>query len=81
MVMKEGRPGLTDLEVTEGFSRAEVLALLARPNPRQEGAAFLEAVCAHLMLAGNAYIEAVTLDGGVAEVNESGLTILAEKLG
>lgn len=25
--------------------------------------------------------ETVTLDGGVAEVNESGLTILAEKLG
>jgi phage portal protein BeeE len=37
--------------------------LLARPNPRQEGAAFLEAVCAHLLLAGNAYIEAVTIDG------------------
>ncbi|MFN3748171.1 MAG: ATP synthase F1 subunit epsilon [Sphingorhabdus sp.] len=25
--------------------------------------------------------ETITLDGGVAEVNESGLTILAEKLG
>ncbi len=37
--------------------------LLARPNPRQEGAAFLEAVCAHLLLAGNAYIEAVMVDG------------------
>ncbi len=46
-------------------------ALLARPNPRQERAAFLEAVCAHLLLAGNAYIEAVTLDGqGSQQVRE-----------
>ena len=42
--------------------------LLARPNPRQEGAAFLEAVCAHLLLAGNAYVEAVTIDGAVREL-------------
>jgi predicted acylesterase/phospholipase RssA len=39
-------------------------ALLARPNPRQERAAFLEAVCTHLLLAGNAYIEAVALTEG-----------------
>ncbi len=46
-------------------------SLLARPNPRQEQAAFLEAVCAHLLLAGNAYVEAVTLDGqGSREVRE-----------
>jgi HK97 family phage portal protein len=38
-------------------------ALLARPNPRQERAVFLESVCAHLLLAGNAYIEAVAVDG------------------
>ena len=44
-------------------------ALLAKPNPRQERAAFLEAVCAHLLLAGNAYIEAVTLDGAVRELH------------
>jgi HK97 family phage portal protein len=45
--------------------------LLARPNPRQEGAAFLEAVCAHLLLAGNAYIEAVTVAGqGPHDVRE-----------
>jgi HK97 family phage portal protein len=42
--------------------------LLMRPNPRQEGAAFLEAVCAHLLLAGNAYIEAVTIEGAVREL-------------
>jgi HK97 family phage portal protein len=46
-------------------------ALLARPNPRQEGAAFLEAVCAHLLLAGNAYIEAVAVEGqGTRDVRE-----------
>jgi HK97 family phage portal protein len=43
-------------------------ALLARPNPRQERAAFLEALCAHLLLAGNAYVEAVTLEGSVREL-------------
>jgi HK97 family phage portal protein len=37
--------------------------LLTRPNPRQDGAAFLEAVCAHLLLAGNAYVEAVAVEG------------------
>ncbi len=48
-----------------------LLDLLARPNPRQEGAAFLEAICAHLLIAGNAYIEAVTLDGqGTKQVRE-----------
>jgi HK97 family phage portal protein len=45
-----------------------LLDLLARPNPRQDGAAFLEAVTAHLLLAGNAYVEAVTLDGAVREL-------------
>jgi HK97 family phage portal protein len=43
-------------------------ALLTRPNPRQDGAAFLEAVCAHLLLAGNAYIEAVMVEGAVREL-------------
>ncbi|MGB3488644.1 MAG: phage portal protein [Xanthobacteraceae bacterium] len=43
-------------------------ALLARPNPRQDGAAFLEALVSHLLLAGNAYIEAVALDDEVREL-------------
>src|SRR5215208_1663282 len=38
--------------------RHPLLDLLARPNPRQDGAQFLEAVATHLMLAGNAYVEA-----------------------
>jgi phage portal protein BeeE len=42
---------------------------MARPNPRQDGAAFLESVVAHLQLAGNAYLEAVTLDGRPRELH------------
>jgi HK97 family phage portal protein len=44
-------------------------ALLDHPNPRQDGAAFVEAVCGYLLLAGNAYVEAVTLDGAVRELH------------
>ena len=40
-----------------------LLDLLARPNPRQDGAAFLESVSSHLLLAGNAYVEAVGIVG------------------
>lgn len=46
-----------------------LLDLLARPNPRQDGAAFVECVTAHLLLAGNAYIENVSLDGAVRELH------------
>jgi len=45
------------------LSAHPLLDLLARPNPRQDGAALLEAVSSHLLLAGNAYIEAVGIDG------------------
>lgn len=43
-------------------------ALLTRPNARQDGAALFEALYAHLLLAGNAYVEAVTLDEQVREL-------------
>lgn len=43
--------------------------LLARPNPRQTGSDFLEALYGHLMIAGNAYVEAVGIDGGIAELH------------
>lgn len=49
-----------------------LLDLIARPNPRQDGASFLEAVASHLLLAGNAYIEAVGIagEGGAAMSNQ-----------
>jgi HK97 family phage portal protein len=46
-----------------------VLELLARPNPRAAGAQFLDALCGHLMLSGNAFVEAVSLDGQLRELH------------
>ncbi len=46
-----------------------LLDLLARPNPRQSQAAFLEALTGHLLLAGNAYAEFVPLPSGAAELH------------
>jgi phage portal protein BeeE len=45
-----------------------LLDLLARPNPRQDGATFLESIYGYLLLAGNAYVEAVALDGALREL-------------
>ena len=41
--------------------------LLARPNPFDSGVGFVETLCANLMLYGNAYVEAATLDGVLRE--------------
>lgn len=46
-----------------------ILDLLAKPNPHQSGPAFIEAVVGHLMLAGNAYIEAVSVGGEITELH------------
>ena len=46
-----------------------LLDLLARPNPRQDGAGFIETLIAHLQLAGNAYVEAVAIEGRVRELH------------
>ncbi len=46
-----------------------VQALLARPNARQSAGPFLEAVYGHLLVAGNAYVEAVSLNGDVRELH------------
>jgi HK97 family phage portal protein len=50
-----------------------LLTLLARPNRRQAGAEFREAVIGHLLVAGNAYVEAVSADAdggkGVRELH------------
>jgi HK97 family phage portal protein len=45
-----------------------LLALLARPNPREGGGRFLESVYGHLLVSGNAYIEAVGVDGVPCEL-------------
>jgi HK97 family phage portal protein len=47
-----------------------LLDLMARPNPRQDGASFLESVASHLLLAGNAYIEAVSTGEGAAPTSQ-----------
>lgn len=56
-------------EGDEERPRHTLLALLERPSPRQAGRDFLEAVYGHLLVAGNAYIEAVALDGAVRELH------------
>ena len=45
-----------------------LLDLLARPNPRATGTELLESLYGHLLVAGNAYVEAVALDGQVREL-------------
>ncbi|MDQ0324536.1 HK97 family phage portal protein [Rhodopseudomonas julia] len=46
-----------------------LLALLARPNPREAGAELFEAAYGHLLTAGNAYLEAVAgSDGEIREI-------------
>jgi HK97 family phage portal protein len=55
----------------EGAAEREahpLLDLLAKPNPRQDGPALIEAAATHLLLAGNAYFEAVALDGSPREL-------------
>ncbi|MDX2259416.1 MAG: phage portal protein [Hyphomicrobiaceae bacterium] len=46
-----------------------MLDLLARPGPERTGADLLEALYGHLLVAGNAYIEAVAVDGDVRELH------------
>ncbi|WP_404290791.1 phage portal protein [Microvirga sp. RSM25] len=45
-----------------------LLALLSRPNAREGGQRFLESLYGHLMVSGNAYVEAVSLDGAPHEL-------------
>src|SRR5256885_3175345 len=56
-------------EGAETRDRHPLLDLIARPNPRQDGAQFLEAVATHLLLAGNAYVEAVAVDASPRELH------------
>jgi len=54
-----------------------LLDLIRRPNPRQDGASFLEGVASHLLLAGNAYVEAVALtsDNGGQSAGQNGIDV------
>jgi HK97 family phage portal protein len=45
-----------------------LLDLLAKPNPRQDAPALIEAVATHLLIAGNAYLEAVAIEGAPREL-------------
>ena len=49
--------------------RHPLIDLVARPNPQQSGAQFLESVATHLLIAGNAYVEAVAVDGAPRELH------------
>jgi len=56
-------------EGAELRDRHPLLDLIARPNPREDGARFIEAIATHLMIAGNAYVEAVSVDGAPRELH------------
>ena len=45
-----------------------LIGLLARPNPREGGMRFLDGVYGHLLVSGNAYLEAVEIDGQPREL-------------
>jgi HK97 family phage portal protein len=56
----------------EGAAELEehpLLKLLERPNPRQAGASFLEALYGHLLLSGNAYLELIDAGEGARELH------------
>ncbi|MBF9232051.1 phage portal protein [Microvirga alba] len=50
------------------LSNHPLLSLLTRPNPREGGQRFLESVYGHLLVSGNAYVEAVSIDGAPCEL-------------
>lgn len=58
-------------ENARALTEHPVLRLLARPNGGQDGAGLLEALYGHLLLAGDAYVEAAGLneDGAPAELH------------
>ncbi len=51
------------------FDSHPLLDLIRRPNPHQAGGAFFETLYGHLMLSGNAFIEAVAIDGEPRELH------------
>jgi phage portal protein BeeE len=59
---------LTLLEEGRALDAHPLLALLARPNRHEGGQRFLESVYGHLMVSGNAYVEAASVDGAPREL-------------
>ena len=59
---------LTLTEQGRALDAHPLLALLGRPNRHEGGQRFLESVYGHLMVSGNAYVEAVGLDGAAREL-------------
>ncbi|MHC2086930.1 phage portal protein [Methylobacterium sp. CM6244] len=57
------------LVLTDRAGPHPLLALLARPNAREGGARLLETLYGHLMVSGNAYLEALSLDGTPRELH------------
>ncbi|PSJ50124.1 phage portal protein [Kumtagia ephedrae] len=51
------------------LSRHPLVTLMERPNPRQAGASFLEALYGHLLISGNAYVELVEAGGDLRELH------------
>lgn len=66
-LMAESAASLPLIATGPGSDRgADLLALLARPNPRESGTHLFETLYADLLLTGTGYLEAVTLEGRVA---------------
>lgn len=64
--------GQVSFTLTEGGREIDahpLIELMAQPNPRLSGTGLMEALAAHLMIAGNAYVEAVALDGVPRELH------------
>lgn len=68
--------GSLNFVLYEGNNERDVhplLDLIRRPNPRQDGASFLESVSSHLLLSGNAYIEAIALSSESGAMNSGNI--------
>ena len=71
----------------EGVAELEkhpLLDLLERPNPRQAGSGFMEALYGHLLLAGNAYVELAEAGGAARELHllrPDRVTVAADQTG
>ena len=70
-LVAEAIAGLPLVAYEDGQERADhpALALMARPNARFSGTAFMEALHGHLLLAGNAYVELSAATGGASELH------------